>query len=100
MKKTGVSIVLGLLILSGISFSSLKKSFDTKQNEVFIDSMMNNALKKGFFPGAQIIVGSKDSVFILKNYGRQVGAPAKSDSLPGALTTRHPVTRHHEGFHP
>lgn len=69
MKKTGVRIVLGLLILSGISFSSLKKSFDTKQNEVFIDSMMNNALKKGFFPGAQIIVGSKDSVFILKNYG-------------------------------
>lgn len=71
MKKTGVSIVLGLLILSGISFSSLKKSFYTKQNEVFIDSMMNNALKKGFFPGAQIIVGSKDSVFILKNYGYQ-----------------------------
>lgn len=71
MKKTGVRIVLGLLILSGISFSSLKKSFDTKQNEVFIDSMMNNALKKGFFPGAQIIVGSKDSVFILKNYGYQ-----------------------------
>lgn len=31
--------------------------------------MMNNALGKGFFPGAQIIVGSKDSVFILKNYG-------------------------------
>lgn len=30
---------------------------------------MNNALGKGFFPGAQIIVGSKDSVFILKNYG-------------------------------
>lgn len=71
MKKTGVRIVLGLLILSGISFSSLKKSFDTKQNEIFIDSMMNNALKKGFFPGAQIIVGSKDSVFILKNYGYQ-----------------------------
>lgn len=71
MKKTGVRIVLGLLILSGISFSSLKKSFDTKQNEVFIDSMMNNALKKGFFPGAQIIVGSKDSIFILKNYGYQ-----------------------------
>lgn len=71
MKKTGVRIVLGLLILSGISFSSLKKSFNTKQNEVFIDSMMNNALKKGFFPGAQIIVGSKDSVFIVKNYGYQ-----------------------------
>lgn len=52
-----------------MSCQSLKKSnksFDTKQNEVFIDSMMINALGKGFFPGAQIIVGSKDSVFILK----------------------------------
>ena len=72
MKKTGVRIVLVFLIFLGISCQSLKKSnksFDTKQNEVFIDSMMNNALGKGFFPGAQIIVGSKDSVFILKNYG-------------------------------
>lgn len=72
MKKTGVRIVLVFLIFLGISCHSLKnskKSFDTKQNEVFIDSMMNNALGKGFFPGTQIIVGSKDSVFILKNYG-------------------------------
>lgn len=72
MKKIGVRIVVVFLIFLGISCQSLKKSnksFDTKQNEVFIDSMMNNALGKGFFPGAQIIVGSKDSVFILKNYG-------------------------------
>ncbi|OUL61602.1 serine hydrolase [Flavobacterium sp. AJR] len=72
MKKIGVKIVLVFLILLEISCHSLKssiKSFDTKQNEVYIDSMMNNALEKGFFPGAQIIVGSKDSVFILKNYG-------------------------------
>jgi len=72
MKKIGVRVVLVFLIFLGISCQSLKnskKSFDTKQNEVFIDSMMNNALGKGFFPGAQIIVGSKDSVFILKNYG-------------------------------
>jgi CubicO group peptidase (beta-lactamase class C family) len=72
MKKTGVRVVLVFLIFLGISCQSLKnskKSFDTKQNEVFIDSMMNNALGKGFFPGAQIMVGSKDSVFILKNYG-------------------------------
>lgn len=72
MKKIGVRIVVVFLIFLGISCQSLKKSnksFDTKQNEVFIDSMMNNALGKGFFPGAQIIVGSKNSVFILKNYG-------------------------------
>jgi len=72
MKKIGVRIVVVFLIFLGMSCQSLKKSnksFDTKQNEVFIDSMMNNALGKGFFPGAQIIVGSKDSVFILKNYG-------------------------------
>jgi CubicO group peptidase (beta-lactamase class C family) len=47
----------------------IKKSFDVKRNEVYIDSMMNNALEKGFFPGAQIIVGNKDAVFIEKNYG-------------------------------
>jgi CubicO group peptidase (beta-lactamase class C family) len=72
MKNIVVRIVLVFLILFGISCHSLKKSkksFDTKQNEVYIDSMMNNALGKGFFPGAQIIVGSKDSIFILKNYG-------------------------------
>ena len=72
MKNIGVRIVLVFLIFLGMSCQSLKNSnkfFDTKQNEVFIDSMMNNALGKGFFPGAQIIVGSKDSVFILKNYG-------------------------------
>lgn len=72
MKKIGVRIVVVFLIFLGMSCQSLKKSnksFDTKQNEVFIDSMMINALGKGFFPGAQIIVGSKDSVFILKNYG-------------------------------
>lgn len=72
MKKIGVRIVLVFLILLGISCHSLKnskKSFDTKQNEIYIDSMVNNALEKEFFPGAQIVVGSKDSIFILKNYG-------------------------------
>ena len=62
------------VILLVISCSSAKKSqkpFDAKMNEVYIDSMMNNALEKGFFPGAQISVGTKDSTFILKNYGFQ-----------------------------
>ncbi|OBX27059.1 serine hydrolase [Gelidibacter algens] len=60
------------LILSGTSCRSLKhskKNFDTKKNEVYIDSMMTNAIENGFFPGAQIVVGSKDSVYIMKNYG-------------------------------
>lgn len=72
MKKIGVRIVLVFLILLGISCHSLKNTkepFDIKRNEVYIDSMMNNALEKGFFPGAQIIVGSKDAVFVSKNYG-------------------------------
>lgn len=72
MKKIEVKIILIILIFLGISCRSLKKTekhFDIKQNEVYIDSMMNNALEKGFFPGAQIIVGSKDSIFISKNYG-------------------------------
>jgi CubicO group peptidase (beta-lactamase class C family) len=72
MKKILARIVLVFLILFGIKAHSQKvskKTFDTKQNEVYIDSMMNNALEKGFFPGAQIIVGSNDAVFISKNYG-------------------------------
>lgn len=72
MKKTGVYVGIILLIFLSVSCKSLKRSkaiFDTTQHEVYIDSMMTNALEKGFFPGAQIIVGSKDSIFILKNYG-------------------------------
>ena len=74
MKKIGVAIVLVFLIFLGVSCNSLKHSktsFSIKQNEIYIDSMMTNALEKGFFPGAQIAAGSKDSVFILKNYGYQ-----------------------------
>lgn len=37
--------------------------------EIYIDSMMKMALDSLFFPGAQIIVGSRDSIFISKNYG-------------------------------
>lgn len=72
MKKLTFGIVLVFWLLIGISCRSVKNSktsFDTHKNEVFIDSVMNNALAKGFFPGAQIIVGSKDSIFISKNYG-------------------------------
>ena len=71
MKKIGISIVIVFMIFTQIGCRSAKhsKKFDTKQNEVYIDSMMTNALEKGFFPGAQLVVGSKDSVFIMKNYG-------------------------------
>ncbi|MCP2027821.1 CubicO group peptidase (beta-lactamase class C family) [Flavobacterium sp. HSC-32F16] len=70
MKKITVRIILVSLFFFGInSYSQIKKSFDVKRNEIYIDSMMTNALGKGFFPGAQIIVGNKDAVFISKNYG-------------------------------
>ena len=72
MKKLTFGIVLAFLVLLGMSCrpaKSFKTTFDTPKNEVFIDSMMNNALEKGFFPGAQVIVGSKDVIFLSKNYG-------------------------------
>jgi len=69
MKNTVIRAFLILLVFSGISCRSVKNSFDTKKNEVYIDSMFTNALEKGFFPGAQVIVGSRDSIFISKNYG-------------------------------
>ncbi|MFV8327234.1 serine hydrolase domain-containing protein [Flavobacterium sp. ZS1P14] len=70
MKKIPELIFLALFVLLAFGCRSSKKAhFDTKKNEVYVDSMMNNALDKGFFPGAQVIVGSKDSIFISKNYG-------------------------------
>ncbi|MFD1602970.1 serine hydrolase domain-containing protein [Flavobacterium artemisiae] len=64
-------IIIALLILSGFSCYAQKtaNSFDVKRNEVYIDSMMTNALEKGFFPGVQIIVGTGDFNLITKNYG-------------------------------
>ena len=71
MKRIGIISMLVSLLFLQVGCRSLKhlKTFDTQQNEVYIDSMMTNALAKDFFPGAQIVVGSKDSVFLSKNYG-------------------------------
>lgn len=87
MKKITAGIILISMTFLGINAYSQKKSkksFDVKRNEVYIDSMMTNALEKGFFPGAQIIVGNKDAVFISKNYGFQDYSkkqPVKSDDV-------------------
>lgn len=72
MKRIKIIILVSISICFAMGCKPLKhhqRIFDTAQNEVYIDSMMHNALEKGFFPGAQIIVGSKDSIFISKNYG-------------------------------
>lgn len=87
MKKITAGIILISMTFLGINAYSQKKSkksFDVKRNEVYIDSMMTNALEKGFFPGAQIIVGNKDAVLISKNYGFQDYSkkqPVKSDDV-------------------
>ncbi|MDR7371704.1 serine hydrolase [Flavobacterium aquidurense] len=87
MKNIVIRLGFVFLILFGINCNAQKnsqKAFDEKRNEVYIDSMMNNALEKGFFPGAQIIVGSKDAVFISKNYGfhdYSKKQPVKSDDV-------------------
>ncbi len=86
MKNIGNRIILVCLIFLGINGYSQKnsKTFDEKRNEVFIDSMMTNALEKGFFPGAEIIVGNKDAVLISKNYGfhdYSKKQPVKSDDV-------------------
>src|SRR5690606_39385626 len=65
-------VLILFLIVFAFGCKSAKhktNAFNTIKNEVFIDSMMTNALEKGFFPGAQIIVGHKDSIFINKNFG-------------------------------
>jgi len=72
MRKIIVSITIISFVFLGMSFHSPKKiniDGDNKENVAYIDSMMQNALKKGFFPGAQIIVGTGDFNLISKNYG-------------------------------
>jgi len=72
MKNSGAKIIFASLIFFGInsySQENAKQFSDLKHNEVYIDSMMTNALEKGFFPGAQIIVGTGDFNLISKNYG-------------------------------
>jgi len=72
MKNISIKLLIVCLISLGINGYAQKKSnetFNVHQNEKYIDSMMTYALKKGFFPGAQVIVGTGDFNLISKNYG-------------------------------
>lgn len=68
MRKSVLLIAVFLISLGAIQAQKLE-SVKVERNEVYIDSMMNHALEKGFFPGAQIIVGTGDFNLISKNYG-------------------------------
>ncbi|MEG1229322.1 MAG: serine hydrolase [Flavobacterium sp.] len=68
MRKSVLLIAVFLISLGTIQAQKLE-SVKVERNEVYIDSMMNHALEKGFFPGAQIIVGTGDFNLISKNYG-------------------------------
>lgn len=87
MKRIAVCILGSFLMcfLMGCKASKQHKLvFDTVQNEIYIDSMFQNALHKGFFPGAQIMVGTNDSIFLSKNYGfhdYSKQQPVKSDDV-------------------
>lgn len=47
--------------------SPLKTSLVSKQN--FIDSYINQAIEDHYFPGAQLVIGTKDEIIYSKNYG-------------------------------
>ncbi|RXM46940.1 serine hydrolase [Flavobacterium sp. YO64] len=68
MRKNVLLIAVFLISLSTIQAQKFE-SAKVERNEVYIDSMMTHALEKGFFPGAQIIVGTGDFNLISKNYG-------------------------------
>ena len=68
MRKSVLLIAVFLISLNTIQAQKFE-SAKVERNEVYIDSMMNHALEKGFFPGAQIIVGTGDFNLISKNYG-------------------------------
>ena len=68
MRKSVLLVAVFLISLSTIQAQKFE-SAKVEQNDVYIDSMMTHALEKGFFPGAQIIVGTGDFNLISKNYG-------------------------------
>lgn len=68
MRKSVLLIAVFLISLSTIQAQKFE-SAKVERNEVYIDSMMTHALEKGFFPGAQIIVGTGDFNLISKSYG-------------------------------
>lgn len=68
MRKSVLLVAVFLISLNTIQAQKFE-SAKVEQNDVYIDSMMTHALEKGFFPGAQIIVGTGDFNLISKNYG-------------------------------
>lgn len=66
MRKQILPYLLALLL----PFSVYADRLD-KQTVHYIDSIMNHALKKQFFPGAQILVGRNDKVLYARNFGDQ-----------------------------
>ena len=68
MRKSVLLVAVFLISLSTIQAQKFE-SAKVERNDVYIDSMMTHALEKGFFPGAQIIVGTGDFNLISKNYG-------------------------------
>lgn len=68
MRKSVLLVAVFLISLNTIQAQKFE-SAKVERNDVYIDSMMTHALEKGFFPGAQIIVGTGDFNLISKNYG-------------------------------
>ncbi|CAM2767331.1 CubicO group peptidase, beta-lactamase class C family [Flavobacterium succinicans] len=67
-------VFLLFLLLSFLQFGC-KSMHQTIKNTpsnpapIYIDSMMENALDKKFFPGAQVIIGNNREIVFEKNYG-------------------------------
>lgn len=61
-----LSFFLGLAAQSCAN-SPFKTSVISKHN--FIDNYINQAIADGYFPGAQLVIGTKDEIVYSKNYG-------------------------------
>ncbi|MFR9533414.1 MAG: hypothetical protein SNG49_01095, partial [Rikenellaceae bacterium] len=59
MKKI---IILATMLLAAFSTVSAQKTDS-------LDRFINQAIRDGFFPGAQLVVGNKSGVIYSKNYG-------------------------------
>lgn len=64
MVKFFLSFITTFFVVQGFAGNSLPVSVTSN-----IDTYINNAIKEHYFPGAQLIIGSKDGVMFSHNYG-------------------------------
>lgn len=71
LKTTGLALLAGVLVFSSCQSTPRENPYveGTTISKAFLDSSLTSAVQKGFFPGAQLIIGNRDTVLYEKTYG-------------------------------